>query len=149
MAVLSRSSTASEPLRLLLLAVLACAAAGASVCDMVNCGMGNCTELPELILPGSGLHAYECHCFPGWSRALATPLTPCIVPKCKSVTIDHSTVSSACKLVSDEKLIHLRSQFPAGSFDGGCLNLNLSPPTGISRLDGRSLSHRLTLRPYV
>jgi hypothetical protein len=44
MAVLARSSTASEPMRLLLLALLACAAAGASVCDLVNCGRGNCAE---------------------------------------------------------------------------------------------------------
>ncbi|CAL4916754.1 unnamed protein product [Urochloa decumbens] len=82
MRLLGRSSTATEPMRLLLVALLACCAAGASVCDTAICGRGNCTEVPELI-PGLPLPNYECHCEPGWSNALkAIPLSPCIVPNC-------------------------------------------------------------------
>ncbi|XP_004986621.1 fibropellin-3-like [Setaria italica] len=99
MAVLAGSSTASEPMRLLLLALLAYAAAGASICDTAICGRGNCTELPELV---PGIPIYECHCDPGWSQAWkAVRFSPCIVPNC--------------------------------SFDGTCLNLSLTPPTGIPK----------------
>jgi hypothetical protein len=81
MSALARSSTASEPVRLLLLTtLLASCAAGASVCDTANCGKGTCTELPKLI---PGVPTYECHCDPGWSQAWKDiPFSPCVIPNC-------------------------------------------------------------------
>ncbi|CAL4925013.1 unnamed protein product [Urochloa decumbens] len=84
MGLLGRSPavTADEPMRLLLLALLACCAcaAGASICDTASCGKGNCTVLSGLV---PGLPYYECHCDPGWSHASkAFPFSPCTVPNC-------------------------------------------------------------------
>ncbi|RLN17867.1 fibropellin-3-like [Panicum miliaceum] len=81
MSALARSSTASEPVRLLLLTtLLASCAAGASVCDTANCGKGACMELPKLI---PGVPNYECHCDPGWSKTWkAIPFSPCVIPNC-------------------------------------------------------------------
>ncbi|CAL4916753.1 unnamed protein product [Urochloa decumbens] len=81
--VLARAvSTATEPLRLVLvITLLACAAAaGAPYCETASCGRGNCTDVPE-VLPY--VPNYECHCEPGWSHALDTiPFSPCVVPNC-------------------------------------------------------------------
>ncbi|CAN6299379.1 unnamed protein product [Urochloa humidicola] len=111
MGLLRRSPavTADEPMRLLLLALLAfCAsAAGASICDTANCGRGNCTEMPG---PIPGVNNYKCNCDPGWSHALEVfPFSPCIVPDCPfhgdcfnnlSLPLPIGTLKDVCAAVS-------------------------------------------------
>ncbi|CAL4933509.1 unnamed protein product [Urochloa decumbens] len=82
--VLARAvSTATEPLRLVLvITLLACAAAAsAPYCDTASCGRGNCTDVPE-VLPY--VPNYECHCEPGSFDGACLNLTlarPTGIPK--------------------------------------------------------------------